>query len=59
VGAAALLAGKLDALEGPAAMIISGRNIDMKLHADIIQGRDVVLGDLTLPGKPFARREPD
>jgi len=59
VGAAALLAGKLDALEGPAAMIISGRNIDMKLHADIIQGRDVVLGDLTLPGKPYARREPD
>jgi threonine dehydratase len=59
VGAAALLAGKLDDLEGPTAMIISGRNIDMKLHADIIQGRDVVLGDLTLPGKPYARREPD
>jgi threonine dehydratase len=59
VGAAALLAGKLDDLEGPTAMIISGRNIDMKLHADIIQGRDVVLGDLTLLGKPYARREPD
>jgi len=55
VGAAALLAGKLDDLDGPTAMIISGRNIDMNLHADILQGRDVVLGDLTLAGKVYAR----
>ena len=53
VAAAALLSGKLAHLTGPAAMIISGRNIDMDLHADIIQGRDVTLGDMTLKGSPY------
>lgn len=53
VAAAALLSGKLAHLTGPAAMIISGRNIDMGLHADIIQGSDVTLGDMTLKGSPY------
>ena len=55
VCAAALLAGKLADLAGPTAMIISGRNLDMTLHADIIQGRDISLGELVLKGAPYVR----
>lgn len=55
VSAAALLAGKLPTLEGSAAMIVSGRNLDMTMHADIIQGRDVKLGELTLKGSAYAQ----
>ncbi|HSS65129.1 MAG TPA: hydroxyectoine utilization dehydratase EutB [Gammaproteobacteria bacterium] len=54
VGIAALQAGKLPPLEGPTAAIITGRNLDMKIHADIMQGRDVVLGDFVLKGSPYA-----
>ncbi|WP_036553759.1 hydroxyectoine utilization dehydratase EutB [Nisaea denitrificans] len=53
VGAAALLAGKLPDLEGPVATIITGRNLDMNMHADIMAGRTIRLGDLTLEGKPY------
>jgi threonine dehydratase len=53
VSAAAMLAGKLPDLGGPAAMIISGRNLDMRMHADIIQGRDLQLGDMTVTGMPY------
>jgi threonine dehydratase len=53
VGVAALQAGKLPPLKGPTAAIITGRNLDMKIHADIMQGRDVVLGDLVLKGTPY------
>ena len=53
VGAAALLAGKLPNLEGPVATIITGRNLDMNMHADIMAGRTIRLGDLTLEGKPY------
>jgi threonine dehydratase len=53
VGIAALQAGKLPQFEGPAAAIITGRNLDMKIHADIMQGRDVALGDLVLEGRPY------
>jgi threonine dehydratase len=53
VGIAALQAGKLPLLDGPAATIITGRNLDMQIHADIMQGRDVRLGDLTLRGQPY------
>ena len=54
VGIAALQAGKLPNLGGPTAAIITGRNLDMRIHADIIQGRDVVLGDMILKGSPYA-----
>ncbi len=54
VGIAALQAGRLPPLGGPVATIITGRNLDMKLHADIMQGRDVRLGDLTVRGQPYA-----
>ena len=53
VGIAALQAGKLPPLDGATAMIITGRNLDMKLHADIMQGRDIRLGDMTLEGRPY------
>lgn len=53
VGAAALLAGKLPDLKGPVATIITGRNLDMNMHADIMAGRTVRLGGLTLEGKPY------
>lgn len=53
VGAAALLAGKLRGLNGPSAMIVTGRNLDMSVHRDIIAGRSVRLGDLTLEGRPY------
>lgn len=54
VGIAALQAGRLPASAGPVATIVTGRNIDMALHADIMAGRPVTLGDLTLPGEPYA-----
>ena len=53
VGIAAVLAGKLSNLDGPTATVITGRNIDMQLHARVMQGRDVVLGDLTIRGRPY------
>jgi threonine dehydratase len=45
VGAAALLAGKLT-LDGPTALIVSGRNVDMDVFLDIVTGRPVKVGDL-------------
>lgn len=55
VGIAALQAGKLGPLPGPIATIITGRNLDMAVHADIMVGRDVVLGELRLAGRPYGR----
>jgi len=54
VGIAALQSGKLPKSNGPTATIITGRNIDMTVHADIMQGRDVVLGDTTIRGQAYA-----
>jgi threonine dehydratase len=49
VGHAAVLAGKLT-LSGPAAFIVSGRNVDMDVFTDIVAGRPVALGDATVKG---------
>jgi threonine dehydratase len=38
VGIAALLSGRLGRLEGPVAVILSGRNVDMDLHRRVING---------------------
>lgn len=54
VGAAALLSDRLPSLRGPVATIVTGRNCDMSVHADIMQGRDVRLGDLKLEGRVYA-----
>lgn len=53
VGVAALQAGKLAPSPGPIATIITGRNLDMTVHGDIMQGRDVTLGDLTITGQAY------
>ncbi len=54
VGIAALQSGKLPKSNGPTATIITGRNIDMTVHADIMQGRDVLLADTTIKGRTYA-----
>ncbi|MBZ7924283.1 hydroxyectoine utilization dehydratase EutB [Ensifer adhaerens] len=38
VGIAALLSGRLGRLDGPVAVILSGRNVDMDLHRRVING---------------------
>lgn len=52
VGIAAVQSGKLS-LKGPTATIITGRNLDMRIHADIMAGRDVTLGDYIVNGVPY------
>ncbi|WP_265517965.1 hydroxyectoine utilization dehydratase EutB [Nitratireductor luteus] len=54
VGAAALLSGRVRDPRGPAATIITGRNVDMSVFTDIVNGRDVRLGDTTLEGQAYA-----
>ncbi len=53
VAVAALQAGRLPPLDEPTATIITSRNLDMTVHADIMQGRDVTLGDLIVKGVPY------
>lgn len=43
-GISALLSGKLADLKGPIAVILSGRNIDMTLHRDVVNGLDRLSG---------------
>ena len=49
VSHAALLAGKVK-LSGPAAAIITGRNVDMAQFTDVVAGRPVTLGDSVVSG---------
>ncbi len=55
VGIAALLAGKVPAADGPAATIITGRNLDMDLFTRIMNGQDVTLGEHTITGRAYVR----
>ena len=52
VGVAAVMSGKVQ-LTGPSATIITGRNLDMRVHADSMAGRDVVLGDHIVKGHRY------
>ena len=52
VGIAAVMAGKL-ALNGPAATIITGRNLDMTMFTRIVAGQDVQLGEVSVKGAPY------
>ena len=52
VGIAAVQSGRV-VLTGPTATIITGRNLDMRTHADIMAGRDVVLGDYIVKGQSY------
>ncbi|MBO6717922.1 MAG: hydroxyectoine utilization dehydratase EutB [Rhizobiaceae bacterium] len=54
VGVAALKAGKLPDIDGPIATIVTGRNVDMRVFTDIMNGRNVSLGDLELKGRAYA-----
>jgi len=53
VGVAALLAGQLGGVKGPVATIITGRNLDMAIHAAIMAGEDVTLGETTIRGRRY------
>ena len=53
VGIAAILAGRLPALDGPAATVISGRNPDMETFTRVVAGEDVVLGGYRIEGHPY------
>lgn len=53
VGIAALQSGKV-VLDGPAATIITGRNLDMCQHAAVMAGADIALGDTTVKGRIYA-----
>ncbi len=53
VGIAALASGRVGPLGGPAATIVSGRNVDMTVFTDIICGRDVRLGGMTVAGRAY------
>jgi threonine dehydratase len=53
VGLAAILAGKLKLPKGPAATIITGRNTDMPTFTNVITGKDVTLGDVTVKGEAY------
>jgi threonine dehydratase len=52
-GLAALATGKVRAA-GPVATILTGRNLDMGLHARLMSGADVMLGDYHLKGRTYA-----
>jgi len=54
VGPAALIAGKLPDLHGPAAAVITGRNVDMTVFTAIVNGGDVTLGDTILKGARYS-----
>ncbi|ETX15004.1 threonine dehydratase [Roseivivax halodurans JCM 10272] len=52
VGIAAVESGKLD-LTGPTGTILTGRNLDMRVLAQVISGRDVQLGDTHIEGHKY------
>lgn len=53
VGAAAILSGRLDLPEGPAVSLLTGRNVDMAAFSAIVNGDDVLLGDMTIRGNAY------
>lgn len=52
VGLAAVLSGKLR-VDGPAATIVTGRNLDMGIFTALMAGQDVRIGDLTVKGRTY------
>ena len=55
VGIAAMKAGRLPKPKGPVATIVTGRNVQMAMHAQIVAGESVRLGDLEIPGRRYVR----
>lgn len=52
VGLAAVLSGKLK-VAGPAAAIVTGRNLDMKAFNAIMSGEDIRIGDRNVKGRRY------
>lgn len=52
VGIAAVLAGKVT-VDGPAATIVTGRNLDMDIFTQVVTGQPVQLGNKVVAGKPY------
>ncbi len=53
VGLAALLNQSISDLTGPVAVIVTGRNVDTRMFADIINGRDITLGKTVIRGRAY------
>ena len=53
VGLAAVFSGKVALSEGPAATIITGRNLDMATFTRIVSGEPVTLGGTFLEGRRY------
>ena len=53
VGIAALLAKKICNITGPIATVITGRNVNTSVYTDIINGRDITLGDNIIRGRKY------
>jgi Threonine dehydratase len=54
VGLAAVLSGKITLAGGPAATIVTGRNLDMGLFTRVVSGEPLTLGDTRLEARPYA-----
>ena len=55
VGIAALMNNKIKNLQGLTSTIITGKNIDPDLHKNIIEGKDIKMGDLTINGSAYVQ----
>lgn len=53
VGLAAVMARKVDLPDGPAATIITGRNVDMAAFTKVVCGEPLQLGDVALEGRTY------
>ena len=53
VGIAALLSKKIPNVSGPIATVITGRNVNMSMYTDIINGRDIELGNCIIKGHKY------
>lgn len=53
VTAAALLTNKIDTLEGPTVLVVSGRNVDMSMFTRIVTGKSVSLGTREIIGRKY------
>ena len=55
VGIAALLSEKITNVSGPIATVITGRNVNMSMFTNIINGRDIELGNCIIKGHKYKR----
>ena len=55
VGIAAILAKKISNLNGPIATVLTGRNVNMSMYTDIINGSDIKLGESILRGSRYKK----